>query len=159
MLADPKFPNVRDIISLVKEFNFLLTDKEPDENPHPGEFRNGPVIINNSGHTPPDASDVASHMETFAEEVTRLWDGDYVRLHWIHPFFNGNGRTARAFSYFLLCVKYGGLLPGPSSITAQIQVNKDDHYKALHDADEGNLSPLESQTREYLRNQLQGAVT
>ena len=34
------------------------------------------------------------------------------RLNWIHPFINGNGRTARAACYFVLCLKMGGWLPG-----------------------------------------------
>jgi Fic family protein len=34
------------------------------------------------------------------------------RLNNIHPFINGNGRTARAATYFVLCVKAGGWLQG-----------------------------------------------
>ncbi len=31
------------------------------------------------------------------------------RLNWIHPFIEGNGRTARAACYYLICMKYGKL--------------------------------------------------
>ena len=34
------------------------------------------------------------------------------RLNWIHPFVEGNGRTARAACYYLICMKAGRLLPG-----------------------------------------------
>lgn len=167
VLHDDGFPSIDKILSLVTEFNRLLTTGPSSENDTPGKFRGGPVQIMRSNHRPPDANDVPGHMTHFAEEVVRMWDGDPVNLHafvlwrinWIHPFFDGNGRTARKFSYFLLCVKFGKLLPGKETITSQIQQNKDAHYKALWEADQGDISPLQNQTRQYLTNQLQGALT
>jgi hypothetical protein len=38
------------------------------------------------------------------------------RTNWVHPFDDGNGRTARAASYLVLCVKLGYRLPGKKSL-------------------------------------------
>ena len=57
------------------------------------------------------------------------------RLNWIHPFEDGNGRTSRAASYFVLCVGLGYLVPGPRSIPERIAVRKKPYYDALEAAD------------------------
>ena len=41
------------------------------------------------------------------------------RLNWIHPFIEGNGRTARAACYYLICLRNGGLLPGIKIVPEQ----------------------------------------
>ena len=55
-------------------------------------------------------------MDDFVNLINLYWEsGDTVRLsaevlwrlNFIHPFINGNGRTARAACYFVLCVKCG----------------------------------------------------
>lgn len=57
------------------------------------------------------------------------------RMNWIHPFVDGNGRTSRAVSYLVLCVRLGYVLPGTTTIPEQISRNKDPYYKALEAAD------------------------
>ena len=47
----------------------------------------------------------------------------------------GNGRTARAASYLVLCAKLGHSLPGTQSIPEQITSNKEPYYSALDAAD------------------------
>ncbi len=87
--------------------------------PYAGEYR--PCAVTVGDHDPPDHYRVNALMDDFVNEVNRYWnDWDEVslaayvlwRLNWIHPFINGNGRTARAACYFVLCVKLGGWLPG-----------------------------------------------
>jgi len=58
------------------------------------------------------------------------------RLNWIHPFTDGNGRTSRAISYLVLCIKIGYLLPGKKTIPDQIAEDRTPYYKALEAADE-----------------------
>jgi Fic family protein len=53
------------------------------------------------------------------------------RLNWIHPFIEGNGRTARAACYFLLCVRSGALLPGRRIVPERIRDNRDGYEAAL----------------------------
>ena len=161
------FPSTRSVFSHVCEFNKVLTEGDASENRAPGRLRDGPVTITNSNHTPPNASDVPNYMTEFTKKVVQMWDDDIVQLHafvlwrlnWIHPFFDGNGRTARTFSYFLVCVKFGKLLPGKITITSEIQKHKEAHYTALRQADNGDLTPLENQTRQYLRDQLNDSIS
>ncbi|MGC9420356.1 MAG: Fic family protein, partial [Rhodovulum sp.] len=59
------------------------------------------------------------------------------RLNWIHPFTDGNGRTSRAVSYVVLCVKEGVLLPGTKTIPEQItDLYRKEYYDAIEAADE-----------------------
>lgn len=58
------------------------------------------------------------------------------RTNWIHPFDDGNGRTARAISYAVLCILPGYELPGTKTIPEQIANDKNPYYKALEAADE-----------------------
>lgn len=58
------------------------------------------------------------------------------RLNWIHPFTDGNGRTSRALSYLVLCIRLKMLLPGRTTIPEQIEKDRTPYYKALEAADE-----------------------
>jgi Fic family protein len=83
------------------------------------------------------------------------------RLNWIHPFVEGNGRTARAACYYLLCMKQGRLLPGKKVVPERIRENRGPYYGALEAADaawdEGNLDV--SEMAEYLEGLLKGQLT
>jgi hypothetical protein len=57
------------------------------------------------------------------------------RLNWIHPFIDGNGRTTRAVSYYVLCVKLGFRIPGVKTIPQMVAENKNPYYKSLEAAD------------------------
>ena len=57
------------------------------------------------------------------------------RLNWIHPFSGGNGRTSRAVSYLVMCVRANQLFPGATTIPDQIVERRDPYYKALDAAD------------------------
>jgi Fic family protein len=58
------------------------------------------------------------------------------RMNAIHPFINGNGRTARAASYFVLCVKSGGWLPGAPILPELLRQNRLEYVSALQAADQ-----------------------
>lgn len=47
----------------------------------------------------------------------------------------GNGRTARAICYFLLCVRVGTLLPGKKLLPERIRESREGFVKALVAAD------------------------
>jgi Fic family protein len=82
------------------------------------------------------------------------------RLNWIHPFIEGNGRTARATCYYLLCVRAGMLLPGSRIVPERIRDNRDGYEAALKAADqawdEGHLdfSQMEAYLADLLGAQL-----
>jgi Fic family protein len=109
-----------------------------------GTYRNSPVKISESAHQPPDAFLVAEEVAALCDYVNEHWDDKdgvhlsaYVlwRLNWIHPFADGNGRTARAISYVILCTRLDGLLPGSPTIPEQIADDKPPYYSALEAAD------------------------
>ena len=112
--------------------------------PYAGEYR--PCAVTVGDHDPPDHYRVNALMDDFVNEVNRYWnDWDEVslaayvlwRLNWIHPFINGNGRTARAACYFVLCVKLGGWLPGTIILPELLRrpENRDRYVQALRHAD------------------------
>lgn len=109
-----------------------------------GTWRPGSVRIGKSKHTPPAAHLVPELVEGLCDYVNDNLDSKtavhlsaYVmwRLNWIHPFVDGNGRTSRAASYFVLCMKSGNVLPGKETIPEQIAGNKTPYYEALEAAD------------------------
>ena len=109
-----------------------------------GVWRPGSVAIGKSEHAPPDARTVPLLVEDMCDYVNENWDSmsavhlaSFImwRLNWIHPFFDGNGRTSRATSYLVLCARLGNLLPGNRTIPEQIAANRIPYYDALEDAD------------------------
>lgn len=109
---------------------------------NPGEYRPCEVIVGT--YTPPAHYRVSALMDDFVNQVNRMWEvtdpvalATYVlwRLNHIHPFINGNGRTARAAAYFVLCVKAGGLLAGAPILPELLRLNRSDYVAALRAAD------------------------
>ena len=109
-----------------------------------GNWRPGSVKIGGSRHAPPDAFRIPELIEEMCDYVNDKWTlksplhlASYVmwRLNWIHPFTDGNGRTSRAVSYLVLCLKLGYVLPGKLTIPEQISANKTPYYEALEAAD------------------------
>ena len=109
-----------------------------------GTWRNTAVKIGGSVHQPPDAFQVSDEVQSLCEYVNENWSkatavhlAAYVlwKLNWIHPFADGNGRTARAVMYVVLSIKLDSLLPGAPTIPEQIAGNKKPYYDALEAAD------------------------
>lgn len=110
-----------------------------------GVWRPGGVEIGGSRHTPPQAWEVPERIEELCDYVNERWSekqplhlAAYVmwRLNWIHPFTDGNGRTSRAVSYLVLCLRLKMLPPGRMTIPQQIEQEKTPYYKALEAADD-----------------------
>ncbi len=136
-----------------------------------GEYR--PCEVRVGDYEPPAHYRVDALMEDFVNTVNRNWDGldavllaSYVlwRLNFIHPFINGNGRTARAACYFVLCVKSGGWLPGTTILPELLRQRRPDYVAALQAVDGKvavgvfDLSPLHALLSELLEQQLKSAV-
>jgi len=135
-----------------------------------GRFREEPIYVGN--HIPPHFNQVHDLMDRFISFIHENWDNlsptqlaayGLWRLNWIHPFIEGNGRTARAVCYYLLCTKYGGLLRGKKIVPERIRENRTPYYEALKAADRawenGNLdlSTLESYLAQLVSEQLSDA--
>ena len=109
-----------------------------------GHFRDGPVLIQDVLHQPPDHTRVNALVEEMCDYVNSTWDSalaidlaSYVmwRINRIHPFFGGNGRTARSAAHLVLCAKLGFLPPGKETMPELIAANRDPYYAALRSAD------------------------
>jgi Fic family protein len=140
-----------------------------------GTYRNTSVKIGGSGHQPVDAFVVSEETEHLCGYVNNNWStksalhlAAYVlwRLNWIHPFADGNGRTARTVSYVVLNIKLDSLLPGVPTIPDQIAGDKKPYYVALEAADEVwkaketvDVSNLEAMLEGMLAKQLVSAAT
>lgn len=98
-----------------------------------GNFRPAGIEIKGSKHQPIGAHLVPEMVEELCEYVNEHWRNKSAihlaayclwRLNWIHPFTDGNGRTARALSYLVLCIRIGARLPGTNTMPEQIAANK-----------------------------------
>jgi Fic family protein len=139
-----------------------------------GNFRPSTVTIRGSKHVPPDAWEVPELMEELCDYVNNNWESTtplhlaaYTmwRMNWIHPFADGNGRTARAVSYLTLCMKMSSRIPGSPTIPDLISENKQPYYDALEAADDRwaaehkvDLSALEKMLGDLLAAQLVSAL-
>lgn len=130
-----------------------------------GEFRPCQVYVGH--HQPPPEHRVQALMDDFVNLANRNWETtDPVvlaawvlwRLNWVHPFINGNGRTARAACYFVLCVKAGGWLPGSVILPELIKRERQRYEQGLQYADSpnGDISQLHALLSELLDEQLNG---
>lgn len=134
-----------------------------------GRFREQPIYVGN--HIPPHFRDVPHLMDQFFSVVhenrdilnhpTLLPAYALWRLNWIHPFVEGNGRTARAACYYLICVRNRGLLPGSKILPERIRENRRAYYAALQSADRaweaGHFDVAE--LAEYLQDLLKAQLT
>ncbi|MEO7466736.1 MAG: Fic family protein [Sphingobium limneticum] len=132
-----------------------------------GEFRPCPVTVGD--YEPPMHFQVPALMQMFTNQVNRFWEaGDPLmlaafvlwRLNHIHPFVNGNGRTARVTAYYVLCLKSNGWLPGAKLLPERIVERRPEYVIALQEADASlavgpvNLARLHALLAELLNAQL-----
>jgi len=166
-LGDTQNPRIKPS-QLLKLNGILLQDIEKS----PGTYRAVEMHIIQSKHKPPKAAQVPELVEDMCEFLVANWSAksaiflsSYVlwQINWIHPFVDGNGRTARIFSYIILCAKVGYVLPGTKTIPEFISENKTPYYLGLESADgwfvQGkiNVSDLELLLSEHLASQLLSA--
>lgn len=108
-------------------------------------------------------------MDDFVNMVNRQWESaDPVelaafvlwRLNFIHPFINGNGRTARAACYFTLCCKLGGWLDGEKILPELLRENRGEYVGALQAVDQSaangaiDMTPLHELIARLLTEQV-----
>ena len=108
-----------------------------------GRFREQPIYVGN--HIPPHFKEVPTLVDQFISVIHEIWEIEthptvlpaYAlwRLNWIHPFIEGNGRTARAACYLLICLRQRALLPGRKIVPERVRENRQPYYEALQAAD------------------------
>lgn len=112
-----------------------------------GQYRTATtrIYIDGSRHQPPHESLVVSHVRDMVEFANSSRDATagklsaaaYAlwRLNWIHPFAGGNGRTARALAYLVVCCDVGRVLPGVPSMPVLIAQRHAEYTQGLRAAD------------------------
>ena len=133
--------------SHVQEFHAIAVS---EIYPCGGRYRDASmdVVIRGSDHKLPPASQVQSLVAdlitklnadrqstpAFDRAAYALW-----RINWIHPFAGGNGRTARALCYSIICMAMGLIPPGTPQFPTVIYERRTDYVRALKVADAAEL--------------------
>ncbi|MBS1815225.1 MAG: Fic family protein [Acidobacteria bacterium] len=140
-----------------------------------GSYRACDVAITNTKHLPPHNEDVPQLMRAMCEYVREQWSARndsledalflaaYLmwRINWIHPFTDGNGRTARIVAYLVLSVRLGFTIRGKRTISDQIADDREPYFRALLAADAAwdeervDMSQMVDLLRKLLETQLQ----
>jgi Fic family protein len=126
----------------MRQIHQLVLSRIDDDNA--GQYRNVPVRIAGAQHQPPDAWEVPQQMSAWGDwlhstalsihPVERAALAHH-RLAAIHPFIDGNGRTARLVMNLLL------LRDGYPPTIIQ-KVNRRQYYRVLAQADSGRAAPF-----------------
>ncbi|MFI5844685.1 Fic family protein [Catenuloplanes sp. NPDC051500] len=149
--------------TLLSALHFMITKYQPAK--WPGRYRAGGIYVTSGdplepAYTGPDADQVPGLM---GELVEWLHAGDldapayaraalaHLNLVGIHPWRDGNGRTARAL-HTLLLARTGELAAEFSSIEEWLgeQTNTVQYYEALRSTQQGRFQP-ERDTHAWLR--------
>ena len=124
----------------------------------PGQFRHKEVRVGE--YNPPPAHEIEYRMGRLMHYLRISWNnapagalGAYVlwSINHIHPFENGNGRTARAACHYVICTKVGHWLGGRPILPELIRLDRNNYIQALKQADNGNGLALISLVQKLLR--------
>jgi Fic family protein len=136
-LADSRNISEADILGLHRLFYYRI------ESDFAGKYRERNVIITGTDFTPPPPADVPLAMQEFLNhipELRQLHPVEYaamlhLTLVTIHPFIDGNGRTARLLMNL-------ALLQAGYPITIIPPIIRSDYISTLRDAHKGNNQPF-----------------
>lgn len=128
--------------TLIRSLQHLVVKETDPEDA--GIYRSGNVIITGSRHSPPEAYEVPNMMHELIgwmrENKRKLHPIELAalthhRLVYVHPFFDGNGRTARlAMNVLLMQEGY--------PLVVILKNDRKKYYQALEKADKGNFAPF-----------------
>lgn len=130
------------------KINYILT-KNTDVS-YPGIIRFFDVKIEGSNHIPPKHEDLKKYLSNlykwYSANKRKLHPFElaallHAKIAWIHPFENGNGRTARAIMNFILMKKGYPMFFIPFE-------KREQYYSALEESDKGDY-------KEYIKDVLQ----
>lgn len=132
----------------------VVSGLKKDGSKTPGKFRTENVTIQNSSHIPPEHPAVPGLVQELVEYATEPSSSKldiikiaiaHHRFTAIHPFDNGNGRTARLLTYAMLAKAgfiddHGFRLLNPASIFC---IDRKEYFRQLSNADKGTLAGVE----------------
>jgi len=141
-------------VDFILKLHKIVTEKTLfEDEAYAGRFRDDMVYVKDKRrdkviYTPPSAGQVFLAMKQLIEWVNEKNDAHFIHplikasfIHfyfvYIHPFFDGNGRTARALFYYFM-IKNGYEFFKYFSISVVVQKTKIQYYKAIKDAEDCN---------------------
>lgn len=125
---------------LIRNLHQIVMQKTDVE--YGGKYRTSNVFIGGADHTPPDALQVSGEMQDlmkwFVKERKKLHPIELsALLHhkfvFIHPFFDGNGRTARLIMNLVL-------MQAGYPLAVILKNDRKKYYRVLALADDGDTS-------------------
>ena len=128
--------------ALIRSFHQIVT--EDIEKEWAGKYRNSLVTISGTNYKPPEAIDVPKMMADLVRWIrnnkNRLHSVELAAiLHYklvaIHPFFDGNGRTARLIMNIIL-------IQASYPLAVILKNDRKRYYNVLSKADKGDLIPF-----------------
>lgn len=127
---------------LIKQIHSLVL-KESDSK-IAGTYRKGDIFISGSDHKPPSGFEMPNKMEKLIKWIKKEKDNYHIvelsailhhKLVAIHPFWDGNGRTARIImNIFIMQAGY------PMAII--LKNDRQRYYRVLSEADKGSYKNL-----------------
>ena len=140
LVGGDKKPTVSE--QLIRNLHQLVVQETDRE--WAGKYREGNVIIGGARHVPPDAIDVPRRMAGLVGwlklnsrklHIVELAALLHHKLVHIHPFFDGNGRTARlAMNLLLMSAGY--------PLVVILKNDRRRYYRSLDQADREDLTPF-----------------
>ena len=140
--------------NLLEKINGILTKNTGAV--YGGRIRFFDVQIQGSNHVPPSHTDVKKHILNFfkwySANKNKLHPFEFAalihaKLTWIHPFEDGNGRTARTVMNFILMKKGLPMFFIPFE-------KREDYYQSLDIADKGNYKEYTSRMLRLITDQI-----
>ena len=128
--------------TLIRQIHFLVLTKINDR--EAGKYRSVQVRITGTSYLPPQAFEVPSLMGAFMKWLKRNWQKTnpielaslvHFKLVHIHPFIDGNGRTARLLTNLILMQK-----GYPPAII--LKADRKKYYRVLDQAHRENFAPF-----------------
>jgi Fic family protein len=129
--------------NLIRSLQKLVIKDIEDEGA--GQYRKANVLIMGSSHNPPDAFEIPQLMHEFISWINKnekklhpiqLAAQAHHKLVNIHPFTDGNGRTARLFMNILLMQR-------GFPMVIILKNDRKKYYNALEKAENGKLDDIE----------------
>ena len=128
--------------SYIKQIHQLVVGNDPYL--HAGNYRSVGVVITGSEHTPPEPFEVPFRMQELVEWLNEHFDEEnpiilaavaHHEMAKIHPFADGNGRTARLLLNLILLKK-------GYPISSIKRSERPRYYEAMSEADQGNYHQI-----------------
>jgi Fic family protein len=136
--------------NFILKIHQIITQGTLEEPEYAGKFRDDEVYIRDKTNEvifkPMAAEKIEICLNNLVTWVNTHSDEDFIHpvvkasiihfyLVYVHPFFDGNGRTARALFYFYLLKNHYGFFKY-FSISALIATQREKYYKAIKDVED-----------------------